>query len=128
VAALSAFALTPLCIAVHLLPLVSLQLGTRIDQDPRWEGWLTLACAALPASGAAMGGISNQGEFARIAKRSRAMTDVLGRLANDIDALRAQKASGKGEPRLAQVAGLADRITQLMVDEVVEWRVIFMIR
>ena len=128
VAALSAFALTLACIAAHLLPLVVLRLGTELSQSARVEGWLTLACATLPAFGAAMGGISNQGEFARIAKRSRAMANALESLAKEIDTLRTQKASGRGAPRLAQVAALADRVTQLMVDEVVEWRVIFIDR
>lgn len=127
VAALSMFALTLVCIAIHLFPLISSRLAMEIGLDPRFERWLTLACATLPAFGAALGGISNQGEFARIAKRSRAMADALGRLADEMDKLRAQKASGK-EPKLAQVADLADRVTQLMVDEVVEWRVIFIDR
>jgi hypothetical protein len=75
-----------------------------------------------------MGGINNQGEFARIEKRSRSMTDLLRRFADRIDSLQVQKVSGVDGLRLKQVADLAGGVTQLMVDEVVEWRVIFIDR
>jgi hypothetical protein len=56
------------------------------------------------------------------------MADLLRQNAERIALLKAQNASGKGEIRLAQVVELAGSVTQLMVDEVVEWRVIFVDR
>jgi hypothetical protein len=127
-AALWMFGLTLACIAIHLLPHLFSRLGFVIDRQEQLDRWLTLICATFPAFGAAMGGINNQGEFARIEKRSRSMTDLLGRFADRIDSLQAQKASGVDGLRLKQVADLAGGVTQLMVDEVVEWRVIFIDR
>jgi len=126
--ALWMFGLTLGCISVHILPHLFSPFGIALGLPGQVERWLTLACATLPAFGAAMGGINNQGEFARIAKRSRSMADLLRQNAERIALLKAQNASGKGEIRLAQVAELAGSVTQLMVDEVVEWRVIFVDR
>jgi hypothetical protein len=122
-AALGMFGLTLVCIVIHLLPHLFSGLGIQLIPFPGLGGWLTLACATLPAFGAAMGGIGNQGEFVRIAKRSEAMADAFQRLADRIDALKAQD-----DIRIAQVTPLAQNITQLMVDEVVEWRIIFIDR
>jgi hypothetical protein len=119
-AALWMFGLTLGCIALHLSPHLLSQFGIVLGSHEQLDRWLILA--------AAMGGISNQGEFARIAKRSRSMADLLRFHAKHIDSLKAQQASGKGEIRLAQVAEVAGKVTQLMVDEVVEWRVIFVDR
>ncbi len=128
VAALWMFGLTLACIAIHLLPHLLSRFGFAVAGHEELDRWLTLACATLPAFGAAMGGISNQGEFARIAKRSRSMANLLGRFAERIDSLHAQRATGKDVLHLKQVADLAGGVTQLMVDEVVEWRVIFIDR
>jgi hypothetical protein len=127
-AALWMFGLTLSCIALHLSSHILSTFGIVLGRYEQMGSWLILASATLPAFGAAMGGISNQGEFARIAKRSRSMADLLRFHAQRIDSLKAQQASGKGEIRLAQVAEVAGRVTQLMVDEVVEWRVIFVDR
>jgi len=125
-AALWMFGLTLGCIIIHLFPPVFSRLGISLWPHEQIDRWLTLACATLPAFGAAMGGISNQGEFARIAKRSRSMTNLLEQFSHKIDSLLTQNASG--ELRLAQVVELAGSVMQLMVDEVVEWRVIFVDR
>jgi hypothetical protein len=54
------------------------------------------------------------------------MTNLLEQFSHKIDSLLTQNASG--ELRLAQVVELAGSVMQLMVDEVVEWRVIFVDR
>jgi hypothetical protein len=53
------------------------------------------------------------------------MTDLIGYFSKWIDLLQTQTASPGGNLRLVHVATLAGGVTQLMVDEVVEWRVIF---
>ena len=124
-AALSMLGLMLVCITIHLLPHLFLQLGIALSWHEQLSRWLTLASATLPAFGAAMAGVSNQGEFARIEKRSCSVASSLGDFAREIDLLQKHNESGLSELRLKQVAELASRVTQLMVDEVVEWRVIF---
>lgn len=85
-----------------------------------WDIWL-VAAAWLPAAGAALAAINNQGEFARIAKRSRAMA---GRLEQDLERLLKYDASA----RSGQVAEDALRVAQTMVDEVLDWRLVFLDR
>ncbi|EGV16135.1 hypothetical protein [Thiocapsa marina] len=100
---------TIVCIVAHLIPALH-TLGPI----------LTLACAGLPAFGAALHGIKNQGEFSRIAKRSQAMARQLEQLLGEIAAL-------EGQPALlsADVTRVAYDAARLMVDEVLDWRVIF---
>lgn len=85
---------------------------------------LEILAAVFPACGAALAGIRNQGEFLRIAKRSAAMRTRFGELLSDVRKLRS------GGARLASgaVAALAVRAAQLMVDEVQDWRVVFVDR
>jgi hypothetical protein len=82
---------------------------------------LVLASAAWPALGAALVGISNQGEFARLAKRSAAMADCFEVFAKEVEKL-------KSEGKLSQVVSLAEKIAKVMVDEVSDWRVVFIDR
>jgi hypothetical protein len=107
---------------------VCLRLGLRSAHKPSLfvtvaEGWLLVAAAALPALGAALEGISNQGEFVRIAKRSTAMALGFKAFAAAITALKRGSA-----PRLADVTPLAGHIAKAMVDEVVDWRTVFIDR
>jgi hypothetical protein len=118
------FRMTIVCILWHLSP----HLPLKIHLDPTVEGWLTLACATLPAFGAAMAGINNQGEFARIAKRSASMADAFRGFAARLDVLK-ERAKAAGSPlRISEITPLATETAQLMVDEVVEWRVVFIDR
>jgi hypothetical protein len=82
--------------------------------------------AALPAFGAALTGIANQGEFARLAKRSGAMAGAFEQLAIKIKTLQHklnEQPSGR-TAELADLIALATEITQAMVDEVSDWRVL----
>lgn len=114
--------ITVVAVVLHLLPHLGLP---RIVPD-RLEGWLTFVSGAFPALGAALAGIENQGEFTRIAKRSGAMAENLRRLLQETDAKLATAGTPAAPPpRLDEVAQLANRIAQLMVDEVADWRVVF---
>lgn len=85
---------------------------------------LTLCCAFFPAMGAAFAGINNQGEFARLARRSRAMAERLSGMSAELGAL----ADSQSDVKLHQVTPMALDVAQLMVDEVLDWRVVFLDR
>jgi hypothetical protein len=90
-----------------------------------------MACAGsafLPALAAALAGISNQGEFARVAKRSAAMADGFKQFAVRITELKSGDRQGQDAPKLSQVIPLAGKIAEAMVDEVADWRVVFIDR
>lgn len=103
---------TVVCILAHMLPVMH-----------GLAPVLVLGCAALPAFGAALHGIKNQGEFARIAKRSEAMAAQLQALLGAVEQLEHAETL-----RSADVGRLARRAAELMVDEVLDWRVMFVDR
>jgi hypothetical protein len=74
--------------------------------------------------GAAMAAIKNQGEFARIAKRSRAMAERLEQMNKQAKPL-LESATALHS---SEVAKYAFDVAQLMVDEVLDWRVLFLDR
>ena len=84
--------------------------------------WLVLVSAVTPALGAALASINNQGEFSRLSKRSRAMADGFARFKARIAELR----DGAGAPTapLSAVTTLAGEMTEMMVDENIDWRVV----
>jgi hypothetical protein len=86
--------------------------------------WLVLLAATLPALGAALSGIANQGEFARLAKRSAAMGDAFKQFAQQIVALQSAADRQQAVLKLSQVVPVASRIGEVMVDEVADWRVV----
>ena len=88
--------------------------------SPGWERWLLLASAALPALGAALEGINNQGEFSRTAHRSAAMAGAFEAYAMQIRKLQDEK-----DATLAPATTVSSQITQTMVDEVTDWRAVF---
>jgi hypothetical protein len=128
------FGLTLLGIGLHLLMELlgsaALPMGMKFEipehVQKQIDHWLVLASAFLPALAAALAAISNQGEFARVAKRSAAMADSCGRFAKQISVLRSGNA--QGVLKLAQVIPLAGEIAEVMVDEVADWRVVFIDR
>jgi hypothetical protein len=133
VASTTLFVLTLVGIATHLLLEPALL--------PRWldfeipesihralDHWLVMGSAFLPALGAALAAISNQGEFARLAKRAAAMADYFTGFAQQIAALRSGGAQDVKAPTLSQVIPLASEIAEVMVDEVADWRVVFIDR
>ena len=117
-------ALTIIGILMHLAPFLHWS-WLQFLHEPAIGRWLTFATATLPAFGSALAGINNQGEFSRVAKRSRAMAHRMKHLAGDIDTLERRAAATPGSVRLEHVTPLALHIVQLMVDENLEWRVVF---
>lgn len=87
------------------------------------DRWLVLAAATLPALGAALEGINNQGEFVRVAKRSMAMASIFEKYSEKITL------AEKTPPLLlAELIPLSGRIAESMVDEVVDWRAVIIDR
>jgi hypothetical protein len=117
------FRVTMGCIAVHLLPVALHLTKWPVSLPPVLDRWLILACATLPAFASALAGINNQSDFGRISKQSRSMADAFKQLEERIAALK-KIASLK----LADVTPVAAQTTQLMVDEVLDWRVVFIER
>ncbi|HEX3657510.1 MAG TPA: hypothetical protein VHV55_17095 [Pirellulales bacterium] len=71
--------------------------------------------------GAALAGIRSQGEFHRVARRSEAM-------AARLDELRLEMASvptRADEPNSVRLNHCARRVAQLMINEMLDWRVVF---
>ncbi len=122
----SLLGLTIIAGLVHLSPLVWKAMG----EYPRVGLVMTFLCGFLPALGAALAGISNQAEFRRVARRSRGMLSELDRLLADAKAWQ-ESLAGNGAaatPTSVQVASLAATTAQLMVNEVIDWRVVFLDR
>jgi hypothetical protein len=120
--------LTLFACALHLF------LPEHLHQEP-YLAWLapnvlTFLCGFLPASGAAMAGINNQGEFRRIERRSKAMEKQLQLLLARISALDEQtkSARARGTRLSAQAAALSAEVAGLLVNEVLDWRVVFLDR
>jgi hypothetical protein len=119
------FLLTLFVIVIHLLLGILHFIPPKLSEFLKMyhaDRWLVLLAATLPALGAAMTGIANQGEFARLAKRSLAMSEAFAKFAIQIEAL--QRQARDGTLKLSQVIPLARKIAAVMVDEVADWRVI----
>lgn len=87
-----------------------------------WEEIAIGLCAtALPAFGAALAGMRSQGEFERVKKRSRAMLQTLRHICRELDghSNAAEKISYGALSLIVAEAG------QLMVDELLDWRIVF---
>jgi len=82
--------------------------------------WLILVAAGFPALGAALASINNQGEFARLQRRSQAMTAGLADLRGKI----AHVAARPGPLLLSDVTELAAELSTMMLDENTEWRIV----
>lgn len=118
---LALFGATLLCCLQHILQGVL----------PFWpqapSRLLTFFCASFPAFGAALAGISNQGEFRRIAQRSRSMSDRLQQQLREVESLQQRLSSPTdGTVQLsADTSRVASDTARMMVNEVLDWRVIF---
>ena len=96
-------------------------------ESPKWvSGWTVFLCGFLPALGAALAGIKNQGEFVRVSKRSEAMEMLLGALLERVTELEQKlEAPSNGPLTMREVARVAEDASRLMVNEVLDWRVVF---
>ena len=86
--------------------------------------WLVLVSAVAPALGAALASINNQGEFSRLSKRSRAMADGFTRFKSRIAEMRDRVGTSATAVPIAEVTTLAGEMTEMMVDENIDWRVV----
>lgn len=122
---LAMLGLTLLACALHLLPFLT----HAVDYPAFFPPLLTFACGFLPALGAAMAGINNQGEFLRIAKRSNSMALHLTELIEASEQVHGQIRDGttKEQPS-TMVQRMTAKSAQLMVNEVLDWRVVFVDR
>lgn len=126
VAGIAFLTLTLICCATHLLPAIS-----DAVHFPEWlPHCLIFFCGFLPALGAACAGISNQGEFRRIEKRSKAMGKQLRELNERIDDLLARVGEQNESTECLQLSpdavALAGNAARKMVNETLDWRVVFL--
>jgi hypothetical protein len=84
-------------------------------------GVLLLMSAFLPALASALAAIRNQGEFPKLRWRSEAMKKSFRSLNRKLDAMKKNKA----ELTFTKVRELAGDLGELMVDESLDWRVVF---
>ncbi|MGA3262560.1 MAG: DUF4231 domain-containing protein [Terracidiphilus sp.] len=107
---------TGLFIATLLACLTHLALGESV--------WLLLGATVFPAFGAAFYAISNQGEYARIADRSQAMSRELEAVQNN----ELSAALSTGDESLAELRKVAERVAACMIAETVDWNFVFRFR
>jgi hypothetical protein len=111
--------ITVIFVGAHLAKLLWQVNGGEAEHG---QPWLAIACAVLPALGATLTAINSQGEFVRIAKRSRAMAARFSELGAVVAALTAP-----ARPlNLAEMQDVSYKISQMMVAELLDWRVVFM--
>ena len=88
-------------------------------QADRVSQWLIIVAAGFPALGAALANINNQGEFARLHRRSKAMVTAFETMRQRIAQMAAQQS-----PPMAHVTNVAAQIATMMIDEVTDWRIV----
>lgn len=116
------------CCLLHALPHAGLH-AAWLEAVPPLV--LSCACAAFPALGAALAGISNQGEFRRVAKRSGAMARRLDDLHKRVRSMKPfpSAAGVQAEPVAStQLTALANEAASVMTSEVLDWRIVFLDR
>jgi len=80
-------------------------------------GLLTLFALVLPAFGAAIQGILHQGEFGRIARRSRSIKNRLSELRNDV--------KEKKEVTFRDLGRTTESFCKIQIQEQADWRAVF---
>jgi hypothetical protein len=92
-----------------------------VSEREKWHELLILCAAFLPALGAAAAAIRSQGEFHRVVQRSRAMAEELQQLRESLANVPTRP--NELDSQLLQQA--AERVTRLMYNEVLDWRIVF---
>lgn len=99
-----------------------------VEHDPRFSWipenagtWMTVLCAFLPALGAAFAAIRSHSEVQRLAQRSKAMEDTLTQFQADIAAV---PITGNALNSV-KLRSHANRVNDLMTNEMLDWRVVF---
>jgi RNase H-fold protein (predicted Holliday junction resolvase) len=118
--------MTLLACSIHFMPgLFGVHLPSAVSAI------LTFFCGFLPALGAALVGIVNQGEFLRVHKRSKAMKQQLKAILKEVKYLSNEIAvatSPLEEQYSQQVTALTANTARLLLHEVFDWRVVFLDR
>ena len=89
------------------------------NEPPDFGRWLMLISAFFPALGAAFASINNQGEFARLRRRSYAMSEGFAELRRKVVEV---QVSQRGT--LADLNSLASQAAAMMIDENTDWRIV----
>ena len=112
---------------LHLVPGV-----WHAASPPEWVApILTFVCGFFPALGAGLAGIINQGEFRRIENRSESMCGQLRLLHERIEKLRQRidkSPSESAEQFSLPATALASDAARLLLNEILDWRVVFLDR
>jgi hypothetical protein len=115
------FLLAAIGCALHLLlQFIGAGHGAGIEPRTGADGLTTalyITAIALPAFAAALAAILHQGDFERIATRSGALALQLDRLLDELKAAR---------PNSRELGRIADRFSELMLAEIVDWRFVFL--
>jgi hypothetical protein len=85
------------------------------------EIFLGLIATSGPAFGAALAGIRTQAEFERVKKRSHAMLQTLQRICKELS----PRNEGRDNISYAALNLIVAETGQLMVDELLDWRIVF---
>jgi hypothetical protein len=109
--------------------LAHLAVGSRPEGDRlhALSPFLTFLCGFLPAWGAALAAISNQGEFRSLTKQSRAMRAHLRNRLPEIEDLRGliEKTDDLSQCQFStQAEKLGKTASDLLVNEVLDWRAV----
>jgi hypothetical protein len=105
-----------------VIALYHLSTAASHDCEPtRTEIFFGLIATAFPALGAALAGIRTQAEFERVKKRSRAMLQTLQRICKEL----APRQEGREKISYAALNLIVAEAGQLMVDELLDWRIVF---
>jgi hypothetical protein len=90
----------------------------------RFTGWLTVLSAFLPAVGAALAAIRSQAETQRVTQRSLAMEAELENIGKTLSAIPVESSYLTSVP----LRECLDRVSALMIREMLDWRVVFLDR
>jgi hypothetical protein len=115
------FTATLIACMIHLAH-IWLEGDMRFDwMPPNTGGWMTMLCAFLPALGAAFAAIRSHSEVQRLTQRSKAMEETLEQLKIDLASVPVTGNSLNS----VQLRNKTDRVSNLMTNEMLDWRVVF---
>ena len=91
-----------------------------LNDFPQFDFVLSLLSIVFPAFGAAFAGIRSQGEFQRVGRHNAAMEDYLKEKSEELKKI--QRSSSLDSATLARIV---DDIAEKLIDEVLDWRIVF---
>jgi hypothetical protein len=109
---------------MHLIPIINPEL----HWPAGFAYLLTFLCGFLPALGAALAGINNQGEFKSMSKTSESMKYEYAALSDELTSLKLTLLSVKEKadiPLYKRIKDTTYRISFLMIEELSDWRITY---